>query len=256
MAGPGKIRITTPVRKILINKDLYGLNSSAAKIFLEIGRDAIAKNGRFAVSLAGGSTPRAFYSLLASDEYGSAIDWIRVSFFFGDERNVGEDSPESNYGMASESLLRPLEVDSAQIYRWRTELPSVDETAAHYESSLKEYFHPSKPRFDLILLGLGPDAHTASLFPHTPALHETRRLAVANWVGKLGDHRLTITFPLINNAANVMFLVSGSEKAKAVKSVLEGDSLPDEYPAQLVQPTDGSLYWLLDEAAASLLNRL
>lgn len=243
-------------REIKVVKDIDALSAHAANLFVDVGRESIALNGTFDVSLAGGSTPRNLYRLLASERHRHELDWKRLSFFFGDERNVPDDSLDSNYLMASETLLAPLDLASNQVHRWRTELSSVDEVVRNYESELIEHFKRSKRGFDLVLLGLGTDAHTASLFPHTAALRETERLAVANWVEKLNDYRLTTTFPVINNALNVMFLVSGSEKAEAVFNVLEGEFRPDNYPAQMVNPMNGNLFWLLDEAAASKLKRL
>lgn len=236
------------VPKILIRKDVEDLSAAAAVQFVEIANAAIASRGSFSVALAGGNTPRELYRLLASKKYRTAIDWKRVSVFVGDERNVSADSPDSNFRMVSEELLRPLGMGEKNSFRWRTELSDPAAVAEGYEKLLR-----AKTPLDLVLLGLGSDAHTASLFPHTDALHETERLAVANWIPKLNDHRFTMTFPAINGAFNVVFLVSGEEKAKAVATVLEGEFSPDEYPAQLVKPAGGELYWLLDEAAASSL---
>ena len=241
-------------RQILIKRDLDELSRPAADLFTTIAREAIETHENFCVALSGGSTPRHLYSLLAA-EYSSAFDSTRVSFFFNDERNVPADSTESNYRMANETLLGPLGIDPDRVHRWHTELAGVDEVAAEYENELKRHFKQTGRRFDLVLLGLGNDAHTASLFPRTAALHENERLAVANWVEKLDEYRLTITFPVINSAANVIFLVSGKEKAEAVARVLEGERRPEEFPAQFVNPENGTLYFLLDEAAASLLNR-
>lgn len=236
------------VSKILVRKDIEGLSAAAAERLVEFANAAIDSRGSFAVALAGGNTPRELYRLLASNQYRTAVDWNRVSVVLGDERNVPPDSPESNFRMVSEELLRPLGIDENNSFRWLTEPGDPAAIAARYEELLRAKFP-----FDLVLLGLGSDAHTASLYPHTDALHETKRLAVANWVEKLNDYRFTMTFPVINAASNVMFLVSGSEKADAVATVLEGEFSPDEYPAQLVKPVDGDLLWLLDEAAASSL---
>ena len=236
------------VSKILVREDIEGLSATAAERFVEFATAAIDSRGLFSVALAGGNTPRELYRLLASKQYRSAIDWKKVSVFLGDERNVPHDSPESNFRMVSEELLRPLGIDEDNSFRWRTELADPETVAARYAEVLR----PKTP-LDLMLLGLGSDAHTASLFPHTDALRESEKLAVANWVPKLNDHRFTMTFPVINGAFNVMFLVAGEEKADAVANVLEGEFRPDEYPAQLVKPAAGDLYWLLDEAAASSL---
>lgn len=243
-----------PAPEIVINGDLDELISHAADLFVQIARDAIVRFDSFAVALAGGSTPRKLYSLLSSDDYRSALDWSKAAFFFGDERNVPSDSPESNFRMANESLLAPLKAELAQIHRWRTELADPATAANDYDQTLRRHCEAKARGFDLVLLGLGPDGHTASLFPRTRALRERGRLAVANWVDELDDHRLTITFPVVNRASNVVFLVTGIEKASAVAEVLEGEFRPDDFPAQLVIPENGSIYWLLDEDAASQLH--
>jgi 6-phosphogluconolactonase len=176
-----------------------------------------------------------------------------VSFFFGDERHVPPDSDESNYRMANETLLAPLDISPKNIHRWQAELSDTSVVADHYQDELQALLEPHRGSIDLVLLGLGDDAHTASLFPNTAALGESERLAVANWVEKLDAYRLTMTPLTINGARNIIFLVSGQEKAKAVAQVLEGEFRPEDYPAQLVIPQDGVVYWLLDEAAASQL---
>lgn len=243
-----------PASEIVVKKDPEELSSFAAELFVRVARDSLKSFDSFAVALAGGSTPRKLYSLLSSDQYRAALDWSKVSFFFGDERNVPPDSPQSNFRMASKSLFEPLAIDPGRIHRWRTELASPDAAANDYDGTLRRYFADEGRGLDLVLLGLGPDGHTASLFPQTHALRERERFAVAIWVDKLVDHRLTVTFPVINNAANVLFLVSGAEKAPAVVRVLEGELRPDEFPAQLVIPENGVLYWLLDAAAAAQLH--
>ena len=238
-------------REIQIKENAAALNEAAAELFIRIAQEAIDQHKWFSVALSGGSTPRSLYSLLASESYSSAIDWSRVSFFFGDERNVPPDSDESNYRMAHETLLGPLGINAKQVHRWRTELPDIDDAARSYEADLRNYLDRSKRGLDLVLLGLGDDAHTASLFPHSPALREKERLAVVNPVEKLHADRLTMTFPAINSAVNIMFLVSGKGKSEAVASVLEAEHNPDQYPAQSVQPDNGRLYWLVDKDAAA-----
>ena len=240
--------------EIIIEKTLDRLSGAAADCVTGIARDAIEKRDSFSVSLAGGSTPRSLYSLLASDRYRTVVDWSKGTFFLGDERNVLPDSPESNYRTVHETLLGPLEIDPHRVHRWRTDFQNVEATASEYEIRLREFFDGSAPRFDLILLGLGTDAHTASLFPHTAALQETEKLAVANWVERLNDYRLTVTFPVINNASNIIFLASGTEKAAAVAVVLEGEHNPGKYPVQNVRPAEGNVFWFIDEPAATLLN--
>ena len=236
--------------KILIKPDLDDLSHYAAELFIKLAGEAIEERGSFSVSLSGGSTPRYLYSLLESPKYRHTIDWNRMEYFIGDERNVPPDAPESNYRMVTEILLDPLNVSSDRVLRWPTEIDDVEEVARRYEAGLRDRLGPGG-RFDLVLLGLGADAHTASLFPRTDALKETGRAAVPSWVEGLNDYRFTITFPTINNAANVIVLVSGSDKSRSVAAVLEGEPMPDVLPAQQVRPVNGELYWLLDEGAAA-----
>lgn len=237
--------------KIFPNPD--SLNHFAAEKFIEIGIEAIEKCGKFTAALAGGSTPTSLYQLLTAEEFRSQIDWSKVFFFFGDERNVLPDREESNFRMAFENLFEPVQIAESQIFRWQTELENEYEIAADYQEKIKEFFDLKEnefPRFDLILLGIGDDGHTASLFPFTEALGETGKIAAANWVEKLQTHRLTFTFTTINNASNVLFLARGAAKAEVLREVLEGDSQPEKLPAQNVQLKNGSLLWLLDEKAA------
>ena len=243
------------MRQIVIQSDLEALSRAAVDRFLQIGNAAIVAHGSFSVVLAGGSTPQHFYSLLASENHRLKLDWTRVVFFFGDERHVPPDSDHSNYRMAKEILLDPLEISPTQVHRWQSELPDAAEAANIYEAELRSWFERNERPVDLVILGLGEDAHTASLFPNSPALGEIERLAVANWVERLDSHRLTMTFSMINDAMNVMFLVSGRYKAEAAHAVLEGEFRPDDLPAQLVNPKSGNLYWMLDSDAASLLTK-
>ncbi len=240
--------------KIHIATDLSELNSFAADKFVSIGNQAIDTNERFTVALAGGSTPKSLYRLLASDDYKNRIDWKRTFFFFGDERPVLPTDDESNFRMANENLLQPLQILEENIFRWQTESSN---TAENYANTIKEFFDLSEaefPRFDLILLGMGDDGHTASLFPFTEALQETGKIAVENWVEKLNTNRLTFTFPTINNASNIFFLVNGTSKAEILKEVLEGEFDRDKLPSQNVKPISGELLWLIDATAARLLN--
>lgn len=241
---------------IKIFPDIEELNNFAAEKFVETAARAIEKQNYFSIVLAGGSTPKSLYRLLSRNEFNNQIDWTKVFFFFGDERNVLPDDEESNYQMANENLFKPLQIADEQIFRWQTELKDAEEIAGDYETSAKVFFALSEnelPRFDLILLGMGADGHTASLFPYSEALHETDKLAAANWVENLQTTRLTLTFPVINNASNIMFLVSGTEKAEALREVLQGDYQPDQFPAQKVKLNNGNLLWLIDSDAARLL---
>ena len=237
---------------IKVFKDIEQMNRFAADKFVEIANEVVERRELFTVALAGGSTPKSLYRLLAGDEYKNKIDWKCVSFFFGDERNVLPDDEDSNFRMAKENLFDPLNISDSMIDRWETELQDAEKTAAHYASTLGMFFCTT-PRFDLILLGMGDDGHTASLFPNTAALNELERNAVANPVEKLDTTRLTLTFPVINNARNVIFMVKGADKAETLKTVLEGNFEPEKYPAQNVKPINGNLFWLIDDDAARLL---
>ena len=241
------------MREILVAKDKDELNAMAAAKFVEIANSAIRDNGRFTVALAGGSTPKSLYRLLASDEFRNKIDWPKVFFFFGDERNVPPTDPESNFRMARETLFDLLGTPSENIFMWPTGETTPQITADKYEKTLRSFFTASQP-LDLALLGMGADGHTASLFPFTPALRENSRLAVSNWVDKLATYRLTMTFPMLNSAANTIFMVAGEEKAPVLKEILEGEYQSDQYPAQGVDPERGNLCWLADKAAARLLS--
>jgi 6-phosphogluconolactonase len=240
---------------VQVSPDLGDVARQAADLFVELCQAIIGAGQVFSVALSGGSTPRALHQLLSSAPYRERVDWSHVRFFFGDERYVPAEDAMSNYRMAHETLLEPLGVDPSHIYRMpTTELGSPALAAARYEEDLRAAFELSAgqlPQFDLILLGLGPDGHTASLFPHTEALSVSDRLVAANFVPKLDAYRITLTVPVINNAAVVAFLVAGSDKASALGSVLRGARDPDEFPAQLVAPADGDVYWLVDEAAAA-----
>ncbi len=235
---------------LLVHEDAERLAEAAARDFAAEAESAIGGRGSFAVALAGGSTPKATYEILASD-YADRLDWGRVHVFFGDERTVPPDHEDSNYRMAREALLSRVPVGS--VHRMRGELPPA-EAAAAYEEELREFFGASEdpPSFDLILLGIGEDGHTASLFPQTSALEVHDRWVVANPVLKLETTRLTLTVPVINAARTVNFLVAGGGKANALREILQGDADPREYPAKLVQPTGGPV-WMVDRAAAKFL---
>lgn len=234
--------------KLIVSTDPKELTDRAAAEFVRIVNDSIRDRGRVSVALSGGSTPKALYRKLVT----MGLEWEKVIFFFGDERNVSPDDEQSNFRLANEELLKYLPVIRENVRRWRTEVGQPENIALDYERELDQYFK-AFPSFDLILLGMGADGHTASLFPGTTALHETEKQAVANWVPQLDTWRYTFTFPVINNARNVMFLVAGDEKAAVLKDVLEGEKSPGELPSQSVHPKNGELYWFVDRAAASLL---
>jgi 6-phosphogluconolactonase len=234
------------VRVLNLPQDLF---QAVAAQFIAVALAAIRDHGRFTTALSGGSTPKSLYSVLAK----AALPRDKIFFFWSDERHVPPDHPDSNYRMANEALLSKVPIPPENIFRVPAE-EDADTAAQDYEQTIKSFFHlrPDElPRFDLILLGLGPDGHTASLFPGTAALSETKRLVVANWVETLKAHRITFTYPVLNHAACVMFLVSGSDKADMVRTVLEDEQA--NLPSQKVQPVNGKLLWMLDQGAASKL---
>ena len=225
------------------------LARAAAEHFARKSREAVAQKGSFTVALSGGSTPKALYELLA-DQYGDQIPWPNIHFYWSDERHVPPDHAESNYRIANEAMLSRVPVSPANVHRIISENPAAD-AARDYENTIVKQIG-GHPRLDLILLGLGTDGHTASIFPGSEVLNETERLVAATWVEKLNTFRITMTLPLLNNGASVVFLVSGAEKAQIVKEVLEG---PEKYPAQAVKPHNGELIWMLDQDAAKDLSR-
>lgn len=233
--------------KVHIFDNPQELAQAVAKMFAEEAVENISEKGRFAVALTGGSTPETLYQLLAS-RYRDALEWDKVYVFFGDERTVPPDHKDSNYRMAYRTLLSRVPVSS--VNRVRCELNPA-EAANLYEEELETFFG-GPPRFDLVLLGVGGDGHTASLFPRTPALDARDRFVVENPVEKLGTIRITLTAPAINAASRVVFLVTGERKAQALKEILEGDADSHEYPAKLIEPA-GELVWMVDRAAARLL---
>jgi 6-phosphogluconolactonase len=240
--------------EIIIGRDLVDLSSKAAAEFVRQANERSATAGRFVVALSGGSTPRALYSLLADAEFQSQVPWHRVHFFWGDERCVPPEHPDSNYRMAFETLLSKAPVPEKNIHRIEgEEKPEI--AAAKYEKAIRDFFQLADselPRFDLILLGLGDDGHTASLFPGSEALQETRRLAVATYVEKLKSHRVTLTLPVLNHAANIFFLVAGENKTGILKDVLQRESSKN-FPAQQIDPPNGRLVWFVDQAADAAL---
>ena len=237
--------------KIYENKQ--ELAEAAARDFIEKANAAIDELGRFAVALAGGSTPEATYELLVTEKFVDEVDWSNVHVFFGDERSVPPDDDDSNYKMADDALLSHVTVGS--VHRMKGEL-LPDEAAMQYEEELREFFGSlgGPPEFDLIQLGIGEDGHTASLFPNTPALEVTDRWAAQNPVPKLETVRITLTLPVLNAAKAVSFLVAGEGKAEALKEILEGNADPRNYPAKFVQPA-GELNWMVDQDAAQMLEQ-
>lgn len=226
------------------------LARGAAEHFSACCHQAVAARGAFGVALSGGSTPRLLYQLLADPDepFRDQIAWSQIDFYWSDERHVPPDHAESNYRMANEALLAHVPIASNRVHRIPGEKSEAAAAATAYEQTLMETTGETLPRLDLILLGLGPDGHTASIFPGSEVLTETTRLVAAPWVEKLKTYRITMTLPMLNNGASVLFMVSGAEKAKIVSEVLEGHK---KYPAQAIEPAHGNLFWLLDEDAAS-----
>jgi 6-phosphogluconolactonase len=237
---------------IRIFNDLEGLSLVAAEMFVEQANQAISTRGRFCVALSGGSTPRRLYEILANSPVRERIHWESVHVFWGDERCVPADDPRSNALMARKTLLGHVPVPTNHIHPIQGDLsPAL--AAVQYEAELRDFFGDQPPIFDLILLGLGDNAHTASLFPHTSVLDEKARWVKEVYVAEQGMYRVTLSVPLINRANEVIFLVSGADKALALQSVLEGAYQPHEFPAQLIRPNGAHPVWLVDKAASHKL---
>jgi 6-phosphogluconolactonase len=233
-------------------EDQKALSEAAAELFTVRAEEAVDTEGRFSVALSGGSTPRAMFALLAQPPFRDSVPWENTHVFWGDERLVPADHPMSNYRAAREALLDHVPIPARQVHPI-VAAPTPDQAAAAYEAVLKSYFGGGPPRFDLLLLGMGDDGHTASLFPGTPVLSEQDKWVA--WLQKDGDpfFRATMTAPLLNEAAMAVFLVSGASKAATIRAVLNGPRDPNRLPAQLIRTVSGELLWLLDEAAASQL---
>ncbi len=233
-----------------VRPDLESLSFALADTIVALCEDALRRAERFALALSGGETPRRLYQLLAT-RYRALIPWARVHVFWGDERYVSPEDPRSNYRMAREAWLDHVPIPAENVHPMPTLLPEIEEVAEAYEETLMSHFPGKWPRFDLILLGLGADGHTASLFPHNPALDEQARIVTAVRAEAEPPLRLTLTLPAINHAANIHFLVAGAEKAAAVQRALAERPDPRAAPAAAVSPIDGRLVWWLDEAACS-----
>lgn len=247
MSSAAEIRVLTTPQELF---------AAAGEEVVRLANEAIRARERFTIALSGGSTPKNLYNLLATNARTSLL-WEKMFFFWGDERHVPPTDPDSNYRMAQEAMLSKVPVPAGNIFRMAGENPDAQAVARDYESALKKFFPLDTgqfPTFDLILLGMGPDGHTASLFPGTAGLQEKSRLVIANWVEKLKTHRLSFTYPVLNAARCVAFLVSGIDKAPALQCVLEENASGEQYPAKLVNPSNGKLVWFLDRAAASGLS--
>jgi 6-phosphogluconolactonase len=243
------------MKTIKVTSNLDDLIAAAAELVLTSGAASINERDRFSLALSGGSTPQPLYEHLAQEQFDQVLDWNKVHFFWGDERVVAPDHPDSNFFQANQAMLQPRKFPGANIHRMQGELdPTL--AAQSYENELIDWFQEPLPRFDLILLGLGSDGHTASLFPGTKALESPHDydLIAANHVPQLDTWRITFTAKLINAARQVLFLVSGESKADVLHKILEDPGTKDQFPAQLIQPTDGDLIWLVDCAAGILLS--
>jgi 6-phosphogluconolactonase len=242
--------------EVHILPDGKAIAARAAQLFVDSANAAVRDRDFFAAVLAGGSTPKALYSLLAAEPHRSQLPWNKLNLFFGDERHVPPDHQDSNFRMASEAMLSKAPVVFAQVHRIHAENPDAEQAARQYEQELRIPFRLSpgqRPRFDLVLLGMGNEGHTLSLFPGTKALRDNGRLVMSNWVGKVYANRITMTAAVVNNAALVLFMITGADKAPALKAVLEGPYEPEQLPAQLIAPENGKLLYLVDTAAGSML---
>ncbi|MEJ2730309.1 MAG: 6-phosphogluconolactonase [Deltaproteobacteria bacterium] len=251
--------MNTEKQKIKIFADTEAMSRAAAETLIRHISDCLRVRETFAVALSGGSTPRRLYSLLANEAaLRDMMPWERIHFFWGDERCVPPDHPESNYRMADHAMLSKVPIPSKNIHRIHAENSDAEKVAADYEAEIRRFFGiqgKQIPVFDFVLLGMGADGHTASLFPATSALAETERLVVANWVAKFQSTRLTLTLPVFNHAIRILFLVCGEDKAETLRAVLEGKRQPDRYPAQRIRPSRGQLWWFLDRSAAGRLEQ-
>jgi len=244
--------------EVVVLPDLAAVAAGAAERVATICARAVASRGACAVALSGGETPKLLYARLAAEPYRGRIPWQRLHVFWGDERCVPPDDPRSNYRMAYETLLAKVPVPVEHIHRMPADTADHKAAAAAYAATLRAVVPVTAdgwPRFDLVLLGLGDNAHTASLFPRTEALRERERAVVAQFIEDAGMWRMTLTVPVLTHAAEILFLVSGASKAEAVRAALEGPADPDDVPAALIRPVDGRVTWLLDAPAASRLTR-
>ena len=241
---------------IAIYSDLETLSHEAAKYVVQVAQESIAAHGRFTFALSGGNTPKKLYALLATEPYRSQIDWALVELFWSDERCVAPDSPDCNFKLAQDVMLSSLPIPPNQVHRVPADEEDRDAASTAYTQEMQRVFQTDGvPALDLIQLGMGPEGHTASLFPHQASLSETQRLVMPVTVPKPPPPRLTFTPPLLNAAIHVLFLVTGADKAEAVQEVIEGEHNPQEYPAQIVQPTQGEVTWMFDTAAAANLRQ-
>lgn len=238
--------------RLQISPDAESLSRSAAELFVRQAQLSVKARGRYSVALSGGVTPQRTYELLAADPFRDQVPWPEVHVFWTDERCVPPDDPRSNEGMIRRLLLERVRIPASQIHPIRcSQSPQRD--ARHYEELLRDFFAEQTSFLDLIVLGLGEDGHTASLFPHTPELKEQKRWVSEGYLAEQDLFRVTLTFPFINRAEMAVFLVSGASKAGVLHEVLEGPFTPDRLPAQLIQPANENLLWIVDREAGSKL---
>lgn len=234
-----------------LSKNSEELSEKAAEWMVDYINEVLKKQDRFTIALSGGSTPKKLYQLLASAKYRNKIDWNSLHFFWGDERFVPFEDERNNAKMAYDDLLNHVPVNKENIHIIKTEGLKPEESAAAYEKLLHQYFDGTDTTFDLVLLGLGNDAHTLSLFPGYSHVTENKKWALSFFLKEQDMYRITLSAPIVNMSARVAFLISGGDKAASVYHVLAGEHDPDLYPAQIIQPFNSGLYWFLDEAAAA-----
>ena len=245
-------------RTIEIFPDVSAIAQKAAALYVDAAQQAARERGVFRVAMAGGSTPKSLHALLTAEPFRSQLPWDKMQIFFGDERHVPPDHADSNFRMVSETFVSKSPLKPEQVFRIKAELQDTEKAAFDYEQTLRTQFtlkHGELPRFDLMLLGMGNEGHTLSLFPGTTALRDNGRLVVRTWVGKLYTERITCTAPVANNSAAVLFMIAGADKAPALKAVLEGPYEPDQLPSQLIKPANGKLFFLVDSAAGEMLSK-
>lgn len=240
---------------VRIFKDKNELSEAAAELFLNAALNSVKNKGRFTVALTGGSSPILLHDLLSKEPYASKVPWDKTFVFWGDERFVPLTDERSNAKMAFETLLNKVPVPKNQVYPMWEDGMDAETFAAKYEQILKHHFGSKPHEFDLILLGMGDDGHTASLFPGTEVLDENKKIVAGYYLTPQSMYRITLTSPIINSAKQICFLTFGANKAKALYEVLEGERNPVQYPSQLIHATNGEVIWMVDEAAAALLKR-
>lgn len=240
----------TDKKRVLVCEDKKDLADKAARYFAQLVNSIVGAKGSATVALSGGTTPKLMYERLVQSDLASVIPWNKIQFFVSDERCVPHDSEESNWGNANRMLLTPMQIARPQLHPTQDQDKDANISATTYEIEVRTFVASGKtgqPSFDIIFLGMGPDGHTASLFPETAALSEGRRLVCKNHVEKLNSDRLTFTLPLINSAANIIFLISGADKAPVLAEVMAN---ANKYPCEKVNPADGKVTWFVDKAAA------